>query len=466
MYPADRICLYIINLWRNRVEPYNETPAGKYFTLTYGCQMNESDSERINGQLEEIGYQPASVMEDADIVILNTCSIRQNAEEKVYGKIGELKKLKQEKPHLLVGITGCMAQENKGRLIARMPVIDFVLGPYHIHDLKDVVSGEKKGRAPVVMTEMNPERVSDFSELKAARKSHVFAWVPIMQGCNKFCTYCIVPYVRGRQASRTVQDICGEVRKLAEEGYKEITLLGQNVNSYGLDFRNGTDFADLINSLSEIPGIERIRYMTSHPRDMTFRMVDAMAASPKVVRHMHLPVQHGSNEMLRKMNRGYTIERFFELLEYVREKMPDIAVTTDIITGFPGETENMHQETLSLLKKARFDSAYTFIYSPRTGTPAARMTDQVPEDIKKRRLQELMNTENSISLELNRAMEGHTFRVIAEGPTKNDPEHWFGRTSGNKMIIFPKDKKLEVGMTVSVHVDKAQTWILKGTLTE
>jgi tRNA-2-methylthio-N6-dimethylallyladenosine synthase len=287
-----------------------------------------------------------------------------------------------------------------------------------------------------------------------------------MQGCNKFCTYCIVPYVRGRQASRTVQDICGEVRRLAEEGYKEITLLGQNVNSYGLDFRNGTDFADLINSLSEIPGIERIRYMTSHPRDMTFRMVDAMAASPKVVRHMHLPVQHGSNEMLRKMNRGYTIERFFELLEYVREKMPDIAVTTDIITGFPGETENMHQETLSLLKKARFDSAYTFIYSPRTGTPAARMTDQVPEDIKKRRLQELMNTENSISLELNRAMEGHTFRVIAEGPTKNDPEHWFGRTSGNKMIIFPKDKKLEVGMTVSVHVDKAQTWILKGTLTE
>lgn len=448
------------------MEQDKKTSAGKYFTLTYGCQMNESDSERINGQLEEIGYAPAAAMEEADIVILNTCSIRQNAEEKVYGKMGELKKMKQENPHLLVGIAGCMAQENKGGLIARMPVIDFVLGPYHIHDLKKVVEGEKQRRSPVVMTEMNPERVSDFSDLKAVRKSHTFAWVPIMQGCNKFCTYCIVPYVRGRQASRTIEDIRREVCGLAEEGYKEITLLGQNVNSYGLDFRNGTDFADLINALSDIQGIERIRYMTSHPRDMTFRMVDAMAASPKVVRHMHLPVQHGSDEMLRKMNRGYTVEHFFELLDYVREKMPDIAVTTDLITGFPGETEDMHRQTLELLKKARFDSAYTFIYSPRRGTPAARMTDQVPDEIKKRRLQELMNTENAISLELNQAMEGHSYQVIAEGPTKNDKDHWFGRTSGNKMIIFPKNQSLKVGMTVSVHVDTAQTWVLKGTLTE
>lgn len=438
----------------------------KYFTLTYGCQMNESDSERINGQLSELGYQPAEVMDEADVIILNTCSIRQNAEEKVYGKIGEIKKVKEKNPDLLVGIMGCMAQENKGKLISRMPIIDFVLGPYHIHDLKDVIEEELDDRSHVVKTQMNPERVKDYSELRASRKSHIFAWVPIMQGCNKFCTYCIVPYVRGRQTSRTVEDICQEARTLAGEGYKEITLLGQNVNSYGLDFRNGTDFATLIKALDEVDGIERIRYMTSHPRDMTFGMVDAMAASPKVARHMHLPVQHGDNEMLRRMNRGYTIEHFMELLSYVREKMPDIAVTTDLITGFPGETEEMHEATLHLLKEAQFDSAYTFIYSPRTGTPAARMTDQVPDDVKKRRLHEIMDLQNEISLAKNKEMEGKTYTIIVEGATKQDEQNWYGRTSTNKMIIFPKTEGLHIGDTAEARVDQAQTWVLKGELVQ
>ncbi len=436
----------------------------KYFTLTYGCQMNESDSERINGQLAELGYQPAEVMDDADVIILNTCSIRQNAEEKVYGKIGEIKKVKEKNPDLLVGIMGCMAQENKGKLISRMPIIDFVLGPYHIHDLKGVIEDELDERAHVVKTQMNPERVKDYSELRASRKSHIFAWVPIMQGCNKFCTYCIVPYVRGRQTSRTVEDICQEARELASEGYKEITLLGQNVNSYGLDFRNGTDFGTLIQALDHVDGIERIRYMTSHPRDMTFGMVDAMAASPKVARHMHLPVQHGDNEMLRRMNRGYTIEHFMKLLAYVREKMPDIAVTTDLITGFPGETEDMHQATLQLLRDAQFDSAYTFIYSPRAGTPAARMTDQVPDDVKKRRLHEIMDLENEISLAKNKEMEGKTYTIIVEGATKQDENNWYGRTSTNKMIIFPKTEGIKIGDTVEARVDQAQTWVLKGKL--
>ena len=345
-----------------------------------------------------------------------------------------------------------------------MPIIDFVLGPYHIHDLKNVIEDELDERAHVVKTQMNPERVKDYSELKASRKSHIFAWVPIMQGCNKFCTYCIVPYVRGRQTSRTVEDICHEAEALAGEGYKEITLLGQNVNSYGLDFRNGTDFGTLIRALDHVDGIERIRYMTSHPRDMTFDMVDAMAASPKVARHMHLPVQHGDNEMLRRMNRGYTIEHFMKLLSYVREKMPDIAVTTDLITGFPGETEEMHEATLRLLKEARFDSAYTFIYSPRAGTPAARMEDQVPDDVKKRRLQELMDVENEISLEKNKEMEGKTYTIIVEGATKQDENNWYGRTSTNKMIIFPKVSGIEIGDTVEARVDTAQTWVLKGEL--
>ena len=436
----------------------------KYFTLTYGCQMNESDTERINGQLEELGYQSAEKMDDADIIIMNTCSIRQNAEEKVYGKIGEIKKLKEKNPRLLLGIAGCMAQENKGKLIERMPIIDFVIGPYHIHDLKDIISNENAKGSHVVKTERNPHSVSDYSDLKAVRKSHIFAWIPIMQGCNKFCTYCIVPYTRGRELSRPVEAICKEIQELANEGYKEVTLLGQNVNSYGLDFRNGTDFGTLIRAIDKIDGIERVRYMTSHPRDMTYDMVDAMAASPKVVRHMHLPVQHGSTEMLKAMNRGYTIERFKELVAYVREKMPDIAITTDLITGFPGETEEMHQETVKLLKEIRFDSCYTFIYSPRKGTPAARMENQIDDETKHRRLQELMDVENEISLELNKEMEGKTYTVIVEGPSKQDETNWFGRTSTNKMILFPYKEGLKVGDTVEAKVETAQTWVLKGTL--
>ena len=436
----------------------------KYFTLTYGCQMNESDTERINGQLEELGYEPAETMDEADIIIMNTCSIRQNAEEKVYGKIGEIKKLKEKNPRLLLGIAGCMAQENKGKLIERMPIIDFVIGPYHIHDLKDIISNENAKGSHVVKTERNPHSVSDYSDLKAVRKSHIFAWIPIMQGCNKFCTYCIVPYTRGRELSRPVEAICKEIQELADEGYKEVTLLGQNVNSYGLDFRNGTDFGTLIRAIDKIDGIERVRYMTSHPRDMTFDMVDAMAASPKVVRHMHLPVQHGSTEMLKAMNRGYTIERFKELVAYVRKKMPDIALTTDLITGFPGETEEMHQETVKLLKEIRFDSCYTFIYSPRKGTPAARMENQIDDETKHRRLQELMDVENEISLELNKEMEGKTYTVIVEGPSQQDESNWFGRTSTNKMILFPYREGLKVGDTVEAKVETAQTWVLKGTL--
>ncbi len=434
----------------------------KYFTITYGCQMNESDSEKINGQLEELGYLPAEQMEEADIVILNTCSIRQNAEEKVYGKIGEVKQLKDKNPHVLLGIAGCMAQENRRKLVQRMPIIDFVIGPYNIHNLHEIVTDKEAVGSHVVLTQMKPQRVRDYSLLKASRKSKIFAWVPIMQGCNKFCTYCIVPYVRGRETSRTIEDIKAEVISLAQGGYKEITLLGQNVNSYGLDFKNNTDFSDLIRALDTVEGIKRIRYMTSHPRDMTKEMVDVMAASSKVVRHMHLPVQHGSNEMLKRMNRGYTVEHFYEMVDYIRERMPDVGFTTDLITGFPGETEEMHQATIALLKKVRFDSAYTFIYSPRRGTPAASMTNQISDEIKHRRLNEIMEVQNQISLEINKELEGQDIEILVEGPTKQDENHWFGRTSTNKMIVFPKVEGIKIGDIVLAHVNIAQTWILKG----
>lgn len=434
----------------------------KYFTITYGCQMNESDSEKINGQLEELGYLPAEQMEEADIVILNTCSIRQNAEEKVYGKIGEVKQLKDKNPHVLLGIAGCMAQENRRKLVQRMPIIDFVIGPYNIHNLHEIVTDKEAVGSHVVLTQMKPQRVRDYSLLKASRKSKIFAWVPIMQGCNKFCTYCIVPYVRGRETSRTIEDIKAEVISLAQGGYKEITLLGQNVNSYGLDFKNNTDFSDLIRALDTVEGIKRIRYMTSHPRDMTKEMVDVMAASSKVVRHMHLPVQHGSNEMLKRMNRGYTVEHFYEMVDYIRERMPDVGFTTDLITGFPGEIEEMHQATIELLKKVRFDSAYTFIYSPRRGTPAASMTNQISDEIKHRRLNEIMEVQNQISLEINKELEGQDIEILVEGPTKQDENHWFGRTSTNKMIVFPKVEGIKIGDIVLAHVNIAQTWILKG----
>lgn len=434
----------------------------KYFTITYGCQMNESDSEKINGQLEELGYLPAEQMEEADIVILNTCSIRQNAEEKVYGKIGEVKQLKDKNPHVLLGIAGCMAQENRRKLVQRMPIIDFVIGPYNIHNLHEIVTDKEAVGSHVVLTQMKPQRVRDYSLLKASRKSKIFAWVPIMQGCNKFCTYCIVPYVRGRETSRTIEDIKAEVISLAQDGYKEITLLGQNVNSYGLDFKNNTDFSDLIRALDTVEGIKRIRYMTSHPRDMTKEMVDVMAASSKVVRHMHLPVQHGSNEMLKRMNRGYTVEHFYEMVDYIRERMPDVGFTTDLITGFPGETEEMHQATIALLKKVRFDSAYTFIYSPRRGTLAASMTNQISDEIKHRRLNEIMEVQNQISLEINKELEGQDIEILVEGPTKQDENHWFGRTSTNKMIVFPKVEGIKIGDIVLAHVNIAQTWILKG----
>lgn len=434
----------------------------KYFTITYGCQMNESDSEKINGQLEELGYLPAEQMEEADIVILNTCSIRQNAEEKVYGKIGEVKQLKDKNPHVLLGIAGCMAQENRRKLVQRMPIIDFVIGPYNIHNLHEIVTDKEAVGSHVVLTQMKPQRVRDYSLLKASRKSKIFAWVPIMQGCNKFCTYCIVPYVRGRETSRTIEDIKAEVISLAQGGYKEITLLGQNVNSYGLDFKNNTDFSDLIRALDTVEGIKRIRYMTSHPRDMTKEMVDVMAASSKVVRHMHLPVQHGSNEMLKRMNRGYTVEHFYEMVDYIRERMPDVGFTTDLITGFPGETEEMHQATIELLRKVRFDSAYTFIYSPRRGTPAASMTNQISDEIKHRRLNEIMEVQNQISLEINKELEGQDIEILVEGPTKQDENHWFGRTSTNKMIVFPKVEGIKIGDIVLAHVNIAQTWILKG----
>lgn len=429
------------------------------YLLTYGCQMNESDSERYAGQLEELGYHLTEDMDIADVILLNTCCVRETAEGKTLGKIGELKHLKARNPDLIIAVTGCMAQEWQDKLFERAPHIDLVIGTHNIHRLVELIKERQEKSDHYVAADMT---LPAFHEVPTRRFQKFFAWVPIMNGCNKFCTYCIVPYVRGREVSRPVVDIVKEIKGIAAEGYKEITLLGQNVNSYGLDLKDGTDFSTLLKAVDAIDSIERVRYMTSHPKDMNFAVIDAIADCHKVVNHMHLPIQSGSDEILKKMNRGYTVEHYLELVEYARKRIPDLVLTTDIIVGFPGETEEMFQDTLKLLQQVRYDMAYTFIYSPRTGTPAASMTDQIPQEEKSSRLQRLMEVQNVYSLAKNQAMEHKTYDVIVEGPTKNDKDHWFGRTTGNKMIIWENDGTVQIGDTVPVAVDKGQTWVLKG----
>ena len=432
-----------------------------YYIYTYGCQMNTADSERLAHQLEQVGYLPTEEVEAADLILLNTCAVRETAETKVFGRIGELKRLKEKNKNLILAITGCMAQKNQAEMFKRAPHVDIVLGTHNIQHINEMIAEVQRTHKHQINVDMDN---TVLPELQAKPNGTFFAWVPIMNGCNKFCTYCIVPHVRGREISRPVEAIVKEVTELGQQGFKEITLLGQNVNSYGLDFKDGNDFGTLITALDGIPGIERIRYMTSHPQDMTKSMIDALGSSSNVVTHLHLPIQSGSNRILQKMNRHYTVDHYKALLQYCREKIKDVVVTTDIIVGFPGETEEDFQDTLQLLKDVRYDMAYTFIYSKRSGTPAATMDEQVPEEVKRVRLQQLMDIQNEISLDLNKPMEGHNFDIIVEGPSQRDENTWFGRTSGNKMVLFPKDDSLKVGDTVTAHIDRAQTWVCYGSI--
>ena len=432
-----------------------------YYIYTYGCQMNESDSERLAHQLESVGYIATEEVNEADLIILNTCCVRETAENKIYGRIGELKHLKEKNKNLIIAITGCMAQKNHADMFKRAPHIDIVLGTHNIQHINEMVKEVQRTKKRQVNVEMDN---TVLPELAAKPNGTFFAWVPIMNGCNKFCTYCIVPHVRGREISRPVESIVKDVRELGEKGFKEITLLGQNVNSYGLDFKDGTDFGTLVDALDGIPGIERIRYMTSHPQDMTKGMVDALGRSSNIVTQLHLPVQSGSDNILKRMNRHYSVEQYKELLQYCREKIDGVTITTDIIVGFPGETEEDFQQTLQLLKDVRYDMAFTFIYSKRSGTPAAEFEEQVPEEVKRVRLQALMDVQNEISLELNQAMEGKVYDIIVEGPSRTDENMWFGRTSGNKMVLFPKQDSLKIGDTIDVRIDKGQTWVLYGTV--
>ncbi len=432
-----------------------------YYIYTYGCQMNESDSERLAYQLELTGYLPTEMVHEADLILLNTCCVRETAENKIYGKIGELKHLKAKNKDLIIAITGCMAQKNQAEMFKRAPHIDIVLGTHNIKHINELIAEVQATHEQQMVISMDD---TTLPELAAKPNGTFFAWVPIMNGCNKFCTYCIVPHVRGREQSRPIESIVKDVRELGEKGFKEVTLLGQNVNSYGLDFKDGTHFGTLIDALDKIPGIERIRYMTSHPQDMTKEMIDSIAASSNVVSQLHLPIQSGSDRILKKMNRRYSVDHYKELIRYCREKIPNVTITTDLIVGFPGETQEDFEATLQLLKDIEYDMAYTFIFSPRSGTPAATMSDQIPEEIKRVRLQALMDVQNEISLRINKLLENKEVSIIVEGPSRNDENVWFGRTSGNKMVLFPKVDGVKIGDTANVLIEKGQTWILKGTL--
>lgn len=441
----------------------NKIGRGKFFTtVTYGCQMNENDSERLAGQLEQAEYTYTEKLDEADLILINTCCVRESAEKKIYGKIGELKRLKAIKPHLIIGIVGCMAQKDREKIIKKAPHVDIVMGTNNLHKLLEVITEAANSKEHIVAVWEEAEMAG--GDIPISHKGQMAAYVPIMYGCNNFCTYCIVPYVRGRERSRSVDEIVREITALGLEGFKDITLLGQNVNSYGKDQKeqNGTDFAGLLEAVDKIDTIERIRYMTSHPRDMNERVVEVIANSKKICEHFHLPIQSGSNTLLKRMNRGYTTEYYRELIKSIRTLVPNASITTDIIVGFPGETDELFKETLEFIKEIEFDAAYTFLYSQRSGTPAATMPDQIPITVKKARLKELMDAQNEVSLALNKKLEGTTLEVLVEGDSKNDATKFMGRTRTNKLVLWEKTGKEQVGDLVTIKITKAQTWLLKG----
>lgn len=433
-----------------------------YAIINYGCQMNESDSEHYAGQLLDLGYEASADYEHADVVVINTCCVRENAEKKILGKIGEMKRLKRENPDMVLCVAGCMAQEWGKDLQKKYPQVDLVLGTAHVNNFSSILQNHLAGHGCAESVYDDRAIMPQEFEGSFVRKSNFAAWVPIMYGCNNFCTYCIVPYVRGRERSRSAEAICHEIEKAVALGYKEFTLLGQNVNSYGKDRGEEEGFSKLLELVDAIPGVERIRYMTSHPRDMSEAVVRTIAESQHICKNFHIPVQSGSSRIMKAMNRGYDRERYLKLVETIRRCVPDAVITTDLIVGFPGETEKDFEETLDLLRTVEYDDAFTFIYSPRKGTPAAGFEAQVPDAVKHERLDRLMALQNEICLKRNKRLVGRTLAVMVEGPSKSNPAMLSGRTDGNDLVLWPKIRDHAPGDLVNVKMERAQTWLIRG----
>ncbi len=432
----------------------------KYYITTMGCQLNENDSEKIAGIVEKMGFEKTEKLEEADLVIYNTCCVRENAEERLFGKLGELKKQKEEKG-TIIAIGGCMMQEPAmlEKIKKSYNYTDIVFGTHTLHkfeeDLKKTLESGKRVRDVI---DIDGEVIEG---LPIKRNDASKASVTIMYGCNNFCTYCIVPYVRGRERSRKPEDILSEVKELAEEGYKEITLLGQNVNSY--NGGEGYKFANLLNDVCKIGGIERIRFISPHPRDFTDDVIEAIANNPKIARVIHLPLQSGSSEVLRKMNRKYTKEQYLALVDKMKARIPDIVLSTDIIVGFPDETEEDFEDTLDVVRKVNYEQVYMFIYSRREGTVADKMENQIPEEIKHQRFDRLKELFDSRVSENNQKYIGTTQRILVDGYSKNDKETLTGRTDTNKVVNFKGNEEL-IGKMIDIKITEEHKWYLSGEI--
>lgn len=429
-------------------------------TVTFGCQMNARDSEKLAGILEQIGYVMTED-EHADFVIYNTCTVRENANQRVYGRLGALGSIKKKNPHMLIALCGCMMQEPEvvEKLKKSYRFVDLIFGTHNIYKFAELVAARLESDRMVIDIWKDTDKIVE--DLPADRKYPFKSGVNIMFGCNNFCSYCIVPYVRGRERSRNPKDIIREIEQLVEDGVVEVMLLGQNVNSYGKNLDEPVTFAQLLREIEKIDGLERIRFMTSHPKDLSDELIEVMRDSSKVCRHMHLPLQSGSSRILKVMNRRYTKEDYLSLASRLRAAIPDISLTTDIIVGFPGETEEDFQETLDVVRKVRYDSAFTFIYSKRTGTPAAAMDAQVSESVVKDRFDRLLAEVQEISKEMSSRLTGQTLPVLVEEKNDHDPHLMTGRLSNNLLVHFPGDESL-IGKIMDVHLKECRGFYYMG----
>ena len=437
--------------------------APKAFVHTYGCQGNVADSERLKGQLAAMGYTFTEEKEKADLVLFNTCAVREHAQDRVFGNVGALKPVKEHRRHMKIVLCGCMMQQPHvtERIKRSYPFVDLVFGTFAVHRLPELLYKTlRDGRRVFETAETEGEIVEG---LPVCRDGVFKAWLPIMYGCDNFCTYCVVPYVRGRERSRSPEAVIGEAKELIASGAKEITLLGQNVNSYGRNCSFGVDFPELLRRVDALEGDFKIRFMTSHPKDCTRELLDTMAVCKKAARHLHLPFQSGSNRVLKAMNRCYTREEYLDLIAYARKVIPDISLTSDVIVGFPGETYGEFRETLSLIEEVKFTSLFTFIYSPREGTKAIEMDDPVTAAEKGKWFSELLKTQETIAAQRCASMVGRTYETLVEGLTKENDGRLTGRTEGNVNIDFPGDPSL-IGTYADVTVTEARNWILSGEL--
>ena len=437
----------------------------KYLYIqTFGCQMNVHDSEQMVALLADSGYKLTDNVKLADLILFNTCSIREKAAHKVYSELGRIGKLKKQNPELIIGVGGCLAQHLGTRFHKRSSHLDFVFGTHNIHLLPEMIASVEGKREKITNVDFHKSLNSIGIYAKPANGS-VIAFVTIMQGCNNFCAYCVVPYLRGPEISRPHDEILEEIRKLADCGIREVTLLGQNVNSYGKTSGNGLNFTVLIKRIGKITGIERIRFMTSHPRDLSEELINCFAEEEKLCEHIHLPIQSGSNRILALMNRGYTVEEYRKKVDHLRKLIPQISITSDIIIGFPGETQNDYQETIDMMEKIRFDSTFSFKYSERKGTAAEKLEDKVEECEKSRRLTQVQALQDQHTIEANLAMEGSLQKLLIEGKSRNSENDFMGRTSSWKIVNFKSESEL-TGKIVKVKISKAYLHSLRGKLME